>query len=140
MRRQSVGPSARTRRDIVPKRQSTAARKARAVQRATGGKHTVLLAEQAVCGARLDPFLVYPGICARPPHPEEEPCSANRDFDAVAWKARVQQEWDAEEARRAALTDEERAEEERLAFEEGYDDGRTASEEWEDVRSYKWED
>lgn len=101
----------------VPKNQSTAAKKARAVQRAAGGKHTVLLAGQAVCGERLDPFLVQPGTCARPQHPAEEPCSADREFDAGAWRARVQAQWEAEEARRAALTPEQRAEEDQLARE-----------------------
>jgi hypothetical protein len=111
----------------VPKKQSTAAKKARAVQREAGGKHTALLAAQAVCGERLDPFLVYPGTCARPPHPTEEPCSKDRDFDVEAWKARVKAEWDAEEARRAALTEEERAEEDERAREWEYDEMRAAA-------------
>ncbi|WP_399559567.1 hypothetical protein OIA45_49000 (plasmid) [Streptomyces chartreusis] len=124
----------------VPKKQSTAAKKARAVQRAAGGKHTALLAEQAVCGEQLDPFGILPETCARAPHPDDEPCSKNRDFDAAGWRERVKAEWAAEEARRAALTDDQRAEEARLAFEEEYDDGYTATDAWEDARSYKWED
>lgn len=111
----------------VPKKQSTAAKKARAVQRAAGGKHTALLAEQAACGERLDPFLVYPGTCARPPHPHQEPCSEDRDFDIAAWKQRVAAEWAAEEARRAALTPEERAEEDARAREWEYDEMRAAA-------------
>ncbi|MEU6016948.1 hypothetical protein ABZ826_23725 [Streptomyces sp. NPDC047515] len=123
----------------MPKKQTTAAKKARAVQRETGGKHTALLAEQT-CGKSLDLFSVYTRACARAPHPDIEPCSENRDFDAAGWHERVNAEWVAEEARRAALTDDERAEEARLAFEEEYDDGYTATDAWEDARSYKWED
>jgi hypothetical protein len=111
----------------VPKKQSTAAKKARAAQRETGGKHTALLAEQAVCGERLDPFLVYPGTCARAPHPQQEPCSEDRDFDVTAWKQREAEAWAAEEARRAALTPEERAEEDERAREWEYDEMRAAA-------------
>jgi hypothetical protein len=110
----------------VPKKQSTAAKKARAVQRAAGGKHTALLAAQAVCGEQLDPFLVLPDTCARAPHPDHEPHSKDRDFDVQAWQQRVQAEWDAEEARRAALTPEERAEEDERAREWEYDEMRAA--------------
>ncbi|MFM9780369.1 hypothetical protein [Streptomyces scabiei] len=73
----------------VPKKQSTAAKKARAVQQAGGGKYTAVLAEQAVCGKLMDPYLEFPETCARPPHPQDEPCSLERDFDAAAWKERV---------------------------------------------------
>jgi hypothetical protein len=111
----------------VPKKQTTAAKKARAVQRQAGGKHTALLAEQAVCGERLDPFLVYPGTCTRPPHPQQEPCSEDRDFDVTAWKQREAEAWAAEEARRAALTPEERAEEDERAREWEYDEMRAAA-------------
>jgi len=112
----------------VPKKQSTAAKKARAVQRQAGGKHTTILAEQtAVCGERLDPFLVYPGTCARRPHPNNEPCSADRDFDIDAYKQREAEAWAAEEARRAALTPEERAEEDERAREWEYDEMRAAA-------------
>nr|WSZ21116.1 hypothetical protein OH837_49200 [Streptomyces canus] len=110
----------------VPKKQTTAAKKARAIQREAGGKHTTLLAAQDVCGQLLDPFLVYPDTCARPPHPDQEPCSKDREFDADAWKARVKAEWDAEEARRAALSPEERAEEDERAREWEYDEMRAA--------------
>jgi hypothetical protein len=109
----------------VPKKQSTAAKKARAAQRQTGGKHTTLLAAQT-CGERLDPFLVLPDTCARAPHPDHEPHSKDRDFDAAAWQRRVQAEWDAEENRRAALTPEERAEEDERAREWEYDEMRAA--------------
>lgn len=123
----------------MPKKQSTAAKKARTAQTSTGGKYTVLLAEQT-CGKSLDPFSDSSRGCARAPHPDTQPCSENRDFDASGWQERVNSEWAAEEARRAALTDDERAEEARLAFEDEYDDGYTATDAWEDARSYKWED
>jgi len=114
----------------VPKKQTTAAKKARAVQRAAGGKHTTLLAEQqqeAVCGERLDPFLVYPETCARLPHPHDEPHSENRDFDAEEWRRREAERWAAEEARRAALTPEEQAEEDERDREWEYDEMRAAA-------------
>lgn len=123
----------------MPKKQSTAAKKARAIQREVGGKHTALLAAQA-CGKPLDPFESYEDACARPPHPVDEPCSPDRHFDGAAWRKRVAEEHAAAQARWSALSDEERAEQERLAFEDEYDDGRTATDEWEDARSYKWED
>jgi len=111
----------------VPKNQPTAAKKARAIQRAAGGKHTALLAEQAVCGERLDPFLIDPGTCARPPHPHQEPCSGDRDFDIQAWKQRVAADWAAEVVRRDGLSDEERAEEDERAREWEYDEMRAAA-------------
>jgi hypothetical protein len=111
----------------VPKKQSTAAKKARAVQRQAGGKHTTLLAAQNICGERLDPFLVYPGTCERAPHDPQEPCSADRDFDIEAWKARVAAEWAAEVVRRDALTPEERAEEDERAREWEDDEMRAAA-------------
>lgn len=111
----------------MPKKQTTAAKKARAIQRQAGGKHTTLLAEQTVCGERLDPFLVYPETCARALHPHDEPHSKDRDFDAKAWRQRVADTWAAEEARRAALTPEERAEEDERAREWEYDEMRAAA-------------
>jgi hypothetical protein len=123
----------------VPKNQSTAAKKARAIQQATGGKYTALLAAQK-CGEFLDPFGVFPATCARAPHPENEPHSEDRHFDVAAYKEQTAAVQDKEEARWEALTPEQQAEEERLAFEDAYDDGRTASDDWEDARSYKWED
>jgi hypothetical protein len=110
----------------VPKKQSTAAKKARAVQREAGGKHTTLLAAQT-CGEHLDPFLVYPETCARAPHPHDEPHSEDRNFNAAAWRQRVADEWAAEEARRAALTPQERAEEDERAREWEYDEMRAAA-------------
>lgn len=110
----------------MPKKQSTAAKKARAVQRESGGKHTALLAEQT-CGERLDPFLVFPETCARAPHPHDEPHSENRDFDAAAWRQAEAARWAAEEARRAALTPEERAEENERAREWEDDEMRAAA-------------
>jgi hypothetical protein len=126
--------------NTVPKNQTTAAKKARAVQRAAGGKHTTLLRAAQTCGKDLDPFGVYPGTCAREPHSAWEPCSLDRDFDVQEWKQKAAAEQAAAETRWAALSTEERAEQERLAFEEAHDDGRTATDEWEDARSYKWED
>jgi hypothetical protein len=110
----------------VPKKQSTAAKKARAAQRLAGGKHTALLAAQ-VCGERLDPFLEFPETCARAPHSPWEPHSEDRDFDVAAWREKVAAEQAAEEARRAALTDEERAEEDEQAREWEYDEMRAAA-------------
>ncbi|NUS82763.1 MAG: hypothetical protein HOY75_08415 [Streptomyces sp.] len=111
----------------VPKNQSTAAKKARAAQQDAGGKYTALLAGQSVCGQQLDPFLVLPETCARPPHPHHEPCSQDRHFDADAYNARVKAQWEAEEARRAALTPEDRAEEDERAREWEYDEMRAAA-------------
>ncbi|MFH8813106.1 hypothetical protein ACH4GZ_38905 [Streptomyces hygroscopicus] len=123
----------------MPKKQPTASKKARALQRTTGGKHTALLAAQ-VCGQSLDPFGVYPDSCARAPHPDSEPHSDDRDFDVAAWKEQAAAEQAAAQASWDALTDEERAEATRQQFEDDYDDGRTASDDWEDARSWKWED
>lgn len=123
----------------VPKNQPTAAKRARAIQHQAGGKHTALLAAQT-CGQGLDPYGEYEGTCARAPHTPWEPHSEDRNFDIAAWEEQANSDQAAEEARRAALSDDERAEEDRLAFEEAYDDGRTASDEWEYARSYKWED
>lgn len=113
----------------MPKNQPTAAKKARAIQRQAGGKHTALLAEQTVCGERLDPFLVYPETCARAPHPHDEPHSQDRDFDAKAWRQRQADAWAAENARRAALTPQERAEEDERAREWEDDEMRAAGDE-----------
>ncbi|MFD1309076.1 hypothetical protein [Streptomyces kaempferi] len=126
----------------MPKNQTTAAKKARAIQREAGGKHTALLAEQNVCGERLDPFLVFPETCNRPPHPHEEPHSEDRGFDGKAWRQREADRWAAEEARRAALTPEERAEEDERAREWEYDEMRAnaASEYPNDDKYYGDED
>jgi hypothetical protein len=112
----------------VPKKQSTAAKKVRAAQRQAGGKHTVLLAAQT-CGSRLQDHLNvgFAGTLAGPPHDPQDPCSADRDFDIAGWKARVAEEWAAEEARRAALTPEERAEEDERDREWEYDEMRAAA-------------
>lgn len=134
-----MGSTAEKPETTVPKNQPTAAKKARAVQRAAGGKHTALLAAQT-CGKELDPFGVYEGSCARAPHSPLEPCSRNRDFDVERWKEQAAAEQATAEARWAALSPQERAEEERLAFEEAYDDGRTSADELEDARAWKWED
>lgn len=123
----------------MPKNQSTAAKKARALQRTAGGKHTALLAGH-VCGKSMDPFGEYKDVCARPPHSTQEPCSTTRDFDAQEWNRRAAAEQATAEAQWARLSDDERAEQERLAFEDEYDDGRTAEEASEDARSWKWED
>lgn len=110
----------------MPKKQSTAAKKARAVQREAGGKHTALLAGQ-MCGERLDPFLVYPETCARAPHPHDEPHSENRSFDVASWRQREADAWAAEQARRDALTPQERADEDERAREWEYDEMRAAA-------------
>ncbi|GHC37193.1 MULTISPECIES: hypothetical protein [Streptomyces rochei group] len=70
----------------MPKNQSTAAKKARALQRAAGGKHTALLAGQT-CGQPVH-LIDDLGSCARPPHPADEPCSLQRDWDPSQWKKR----------------------------------------------------
>lgn len=126
----------------VPKKQTTAAKKARAVQREAGGKHTALLAAQTVCGERLDPFLVYPQTCARAPHAHDEPHSEDRGFDAKAWRQREADRWAAEDARRAALTPEERAEEDERAREWEYDEMRAAADDGFDPfeKDYGYED
>lgn len=134
-----MGSTAEDPETIVPKKQSTAAKKARATQKAGGGKYIEVLAGQT-CGDPLDPFGVLPGVCARPPHSTWEPHSQNRDFDVEAWTRRMTAEQAAAEDRWAALTEEERAEAERRAFEEAYDDGRTGADELEDARAWKWED
>ncbi|MEU7338737.1 hypothetical protein [Streptomyces sp. NPDC007074] len=125
----------------VPKNQTTAAKKARAVQREAGGKHTALLASQ-VCGEDLDPWGEYPGTCARTPHSPWEPHSADRDFDIKAWRRKADAEQAAEDARRAALTPEERAEEDERAREWEYDEMRAdaASEYPNDDKYYGDED
>jgi len=119
----------------VPKKQNTAAKKARAIQRDRGGKHTDLLAQQ-VCGERLDPFLVFPETCARAPHPHDEPHSLERDFDVKAWRQREADQRAAEEARRAALTPAERAEEEDRAREWEYDEMRAAADDFDPYEKY----
>lgn len=117
----------------VPKKQSTAAKKARAIQRAAGGKHTALLAEQT-CGEKLDPWGEFPETCARAPHALPEPHSEDRNFDAAAWRA----ELDAQEAEAQrqweAMTSEERAEAEELAYEQAYDDGGEQPSDWIDYQ------
>lgn len=70
----------------MPKKQTTAAKKARVLQRQVGGKHTALLADQT-CGQQIDPWGIEPGTCARAPHSSREPHSDDRDFDAAAWMA-----------------------------------------------------
>jgi hypothetical protein len=109
----------------VPKKQTTAAKKARAIQREAGGKYTTLLAAQAVCGEPVHP-LDDLGACARPPHPADEPCSLERDWDPTEWKARAKAAWEAEEARRAALSPEERADEDEQAREWEHEQERAA--------------
>lgn len=111
----------------VPKKQTTAAKKARAAQREAGGKHTALLAATQVCGEGLDPWDQYPGTCVRAPHSPWEPHSGDRDFDVEAWRARVAAEDAAEEARRAALTPQQRAEEDERSREWEYDEMRAAA-------------
>lgn len=124
----------------MPKKQTTASKKARAAQRTNGGKHTANLRAAQVCGRDLDPWAEYEGTCARPVHDHTEPCSPDTDFDAETWKARQAAEDAAAEARWAAMTPEQQAAAEQRAREDEYDDGRTAADDHEDTRSYKWED
>ncbi|CAK7288571.1 hypothetical protein [Streptomyces misionensis] len=100
----------------VPKKQSTAAKKARAVQKAGGGKYTEVLAGQT-CGQSVHPLDDAMGICARPPHSTWEPCSTDRDFDPAAFHQVEGERWAAEKARWEAMTPQERAEAE-LRFQE----------------------
>ncbi|MFE9491422.1 hypothetical protein ACFYNF_34130 [Streptomyces sp. NPDC006641] len=123
----------------MPKKQNTASKKARALQRTAGGKHTTHLRATQVCGKQLDPFGVFPETCVRvPKHPA--PCTDEPGFEQAAYDKQVAAEQAASEARWNALTPEERADEERRQFEAEHDDGRTASDDYEDARAYKWED
>ncbi|MDX3232911.1 hypothetical protein [Streptomyces sp. ME19-01-6] len=124
----------------MPKKQPTASKKARAAQRASGGKHTTLLLDAQTCGKQLDPWDGFPETCTRPAHDDTEPCSLNPNFDVDAWKTKEAAEHTAAQARWSALTPEQRAEEERRIFEDEHDDGRTATDDYEDARSWKWED
>ncbi|MYW49613.1 hypothetical protein [Streptomyces sp. SID161] len=117
----------------MPKKQSTAAKKARSVQDSTGGKYTALLAAQ-VCGEDLDPFGVYPGTCVREPHPDTEPCSPTRDFDLAGWKERESVRAAEARARWEAMTPQEREEAEGTACEMGYDDEPLLG----DLDDYRW--
>lgn len=90
----------------MPKKQTTAAKKARATQNSSGGKYTALLAGQT-CGQPVHPIDDL-GTCARPPHPADEPCSLKRDWDPTEWKQREEVRAAEARARWAAMTPEER--------------------------------
>lgn len=124
----------------MPKKQTTAAKKARVAQSAHGGKHTTHLLNVQTCGKDLDPWGVYPGIYARPLHDDTEPCSGDRNFDIEAWKTRQAAEDAEAEARWAAMSPEQRTDAENRAREDEQDDGRTGADDIEDTRSWKWED
>jgi hypothetical protein len=106
----------------VPKKQTTAAKKARTAQRASGGKYTTLLAGQT-CGQPIHPIDDL-GTCARPPHPADEPCSLKRDWDPTAWKAKEAARAAQATARWEAMSPAQREEAQELAREDlyGYDD------------------
>ncbi|MFJ1827378.1 hypothetical protein [Streptomyces sp. NPDC088178] len=123
----------------MPKQQNTASKKARALQRTVGGKHTTHLRTAKICGKQLDPYGVFPETCVREPH-TSGPCTDEPGFDQAAYDEQVAAEQAAAGARWNALTPEERADEERRQFEEEHDDGRTATDDYEDVRAYKWDD
>lgn len=89
----------------------------------------------------LGPWVIPEGICGewthplnpddypRCPHPRghDFPCNDDPAFDVDAWRKRTAAEWAAEEARRAALSPEERAEEDERAREWEYDEMRAAA-------------
>ncbi|MFC9891471.1 hypothetical protein [Streptomyces pilosus] len=102
----------------MPKKQTTAAKKARTLQKADGGKYTTLLAAQT-CGEPVHPIDDL-GQCARRPHPADEPCSLTRDWDPTAWKQQEAARAAKARARWEAMSDEEREEAEALAREELY--------------------
>ena len=126
-------------RRTVPKNQTTASKKARAVQRTAGGKHTENLRAAQTCGVQLDPWGQFPERCARPPHTSDVH-SRDPHFDEAAWNEQMAAEDAAAKARWDALTPEQQAEAEERQRESEYDDGRTASDDYEDARAYKWED
>ncbi|MEU6602412.1 hypothetical protein [Streptomyces flaveolus] len=75
----------------MPKKQSTAVKKARTTQRASGGKYTEVLDVQT-CGETLNPFGELPETCARTPHSTWEDSSedgySRRDAKWSSWSAR----------------------------------------------------
>lgn len=115
----------------MPKKQTTAGKKARATQHATGAKYTDALRGTATCGQQMDPWGatcrqqmdpwgVLQETCARPPHTDGL-CSPDRDFDAAAWQARTAAEDAAAQARWDAMTPEQREAAETAAREQDYD-------------------
>ncbi|MFD7995546.1 hypothetical protein [Streptomyces mexicanus] len=104
----------------MPKKQSTAAKKARAVQRTSGSKYTEALSGQ-VCGWSVHPLDESLGVCARPPHSPWEPCSTDRDFDPTAFYEAESQRMAEAKTRWAAMTPQERAEAEAKFQESLYD-------------------
>jgi len=94
-----------------------------------------------LASATLGPWVIPDGICGGLthfldpddylpcPHPRGHnfPCNDDPAFDADAWRAREAAERAAEDARRAALTPEERAEEDERAREWEYDEMRAAA-------------
>ncbi|MET7713764.1 hypothetical protein [Streptomyces sp. NPDC005407] len=119
----------------MPKNQTTASKKARAAQRATGGKYTTHLREAGVCGQQIDPWGELPDTCARPPHAGHVH-SLDPNFDAGAWDRATAEADAAAAAAWDAMTPEEQEESELRTFEEEHDDGRTASDDYEDARAY----
>lgn len=81
---------------------------------------------EGICGSFTHP--VDPDDYLPCPHPRGHafPCNDDPDFDEAAWRQREAAAWEAEEARRAALTPEERAEEDERAREWEYEQERAA--------------
>ncbi|WP_331756750.1 hypothetical protein [Streptomyces decoyicus] len=111
----------------------------RAMSRSTWDQRRPL--PELLASATLGPWIIPDGVCGNfthfididdhlpCPHPRghDFPCNDNPDFDADAWRTKDAAERAAEQARRAALTPEERAEEDELARQWEYDDMRAAA-------------
>lgn len=100
----------------MPKQRTAATQRARATQRAAGGRYTAHLRAAAdICGHTLDPWGDENSPkCQRPPHAVPGyGCSEDPDFDEAAWRAELASKdaarRKAEESRWHALTPEERA-------------------------------
>ena len=104
----------------MPKKQTTAAKKARAAQRTAGGKYTDLLAGQ-VCGQSVHPLDDSLGVCARPPHSSWEPCSKDWGFDPVEFYRAEGERLAEQQARWEAMSPVEREEAEARHHEWLYD-------------------
>lgn len=92
------------------------------------------------CGRITDPWGIEDDTCNRPPHPDSEPCSEDPHFDAQKWRQQTEEEAATQHALIVQLTEQDRSDIDRQAFEEGHDDGRTAADDDEDARSWKWDD
>jgi hypothetical protein len=119
--------------DTVPKQQNTASKKARALQRTLGGKHTAHLRSAQVCGKQLDPWGVLPETCIREPH-THGPCTDKHGFDQAAWDKQMETEQAAAKVAWDALTPEEQQESLERAQELEYDDGGEQPSDWIDYQ------